>query len=94
MMAAGKSTARATRVSTDGAAWAASQTYHRGGCETCKWGKRVPAGLRFIDDAFAQKRSGKAQFAFERLHAVAVSDFEYPYGKGALINHYYHRAQQ
>ena len=92
-MAAKKSTVRSTRASTDGAAWAATQTYRRRGCETCEWGKRAPAGLRFINDALAQKRSGKAVFAFERLHAVAVTDYDYPFCKGALINHNNHGAK-
>ena len=87
-MAATRSKARATRASTDGAAWAATQRFHRRGCETCRWGRRCPAGLRFLNDALAQKRSGKASFSLDVLCAELVRAFDYPLTVGALLNHY------
>jgi len=72
----------------DGAAWAASQRFIKRGCETCRWGRRCPAGLRFINDALAQKRAGKASFSLDTLCAEVVERFEYPLTVGALLNHF------
>ena len=77
----------------DGAAWAASQRFIKRGCETCRWGRRCPAGLRFINDALAQKRAGKASFSLDTLCAEIVRAYEYPLTVGALLNHYRRECQ-
>ena len=87
-MAATRSKARATRGSTDGAAWAASRSYRWRTCETCRWGEHHADGLRFINDALESKRTGGARFAFPDLVREAKALFGYPFGDGALRLHF------
>lgn len=87
-MAATRSKARATRASTDGAAWAATQRFVRRGCETCRWGASNPDGMRFIEAALKSKRDGKSSFSLDALLAEVARAFKYPLTVGALNNHY------
>ena len=87
-MAATRSKARATRASTDGAAWAATQRFVRRQCETCRWGASNPDGMRFIDAALKSKREGKSSFSLDALLSEVARAFNYPLTVGALNNHY------
>lgn len=87
-MPVAKRRTRGSGTPTDGAAWAATQTFARRACETCRWGVRCPEGLRFIDDALAAKRDGGARFAFTALWSEVKATFGYPLTHDALRLHY------
>jgi hypothetical protein len=72
---------------SDGAAWASTQRYGKRICESCKWGRDNPKGLRFIDDAFAAKQAG-AKFSYPALAAEAKRRFGYPLGYDAMRRHF------
>lgn len=75
------------KTGSDGAAWAATQRYATRVCETCRWGKDNPAGLRFIDEALAAKMAG-AKFSFQALASEAKRRFGYPLGYDAMRRHF------
>ena len=87
-MAATKAKTQGSRASTDGAAWAQRQAYRWRTCETCRWGRFHPEGLRFIREALDAKDGG-ASFAYTHLAVEAKRQFGYPLTDGALRLHHH-----
>lgn len=72
-----------------GAAWAQSQKHVPSrGCETCAFGRRKPDFSRFVNDAWGEKKSGRAPHVTRKgLHSYVVETFGYPLTDGALRGH-------
>lgn len=72
-----------------GRAWAQAQVFVPSRvCATCVFGRRRPAFARFVEEAWVEKKAGRAPHVTRRsLHTYIVETFGYDLTCGALRNH-------
>lgn len=77
------------KEASNGRSWALAHSAKRRGCGTCAWGRGVPKGLRWIDEALGEVLAKRSTVSLEDIAAEAHRLFEYPYPTG-LKNHKRH----